>query len=103
MSYSPAMQPGPDPDSNSRTVRNELQRIIAGPQFENADRLIRFLTFVVEEALAGRGDSTSSTTNVRKRIKRSAFSNCGPLDPLPDVRRGRGAGGTGRQLEGIPH
>ncbi|HLK69074.1 MAG TPA: hypothetical protein VKU19_36830 [Bryobacteraceae bacterium] len=79
MSYSPAMQPGPDPDSNSRTVRNELQRIIAGPQFENADRLIRFLTFVVEEALAGRGDSLKESL-----IGVEVFGRATDYDPKVD-------------------
>lgn len=32
-----------------------MQRIVASPAFQDADRLVRFLTFVVDEALAGRG------------------------------------------------
>jgi WD40-like Beta Propeller Repeat len=36
-------------------VRAELRRIVAGPPFEDAGRLIRFLTFVVEQTLAGNG------------------------------------------------
>ena len=36
-------------------VRAELQRIIASPPFEDAGRLVRFLTFVVEQTLAGNG------------------------------------------------
>jgi hypothetical protein len=46
----------PDADAGSQAVRLELRRIVASPQFEDADRLVRFLSFVVEETLAGRGD-----------------------------------------------
>jgi Tol biopolymer transport system component len=37
------------------SVRAELQCIVASPLFEDADRLVRFLTFVVEQTLAGNG------------------------------------------------
>ena len=36
-------------------ARRELQRIVASPAFEDSERLVRFLHFVVEETLAGRG------------------------------------------------
>jgi TolB-like protein/Flp pilus assembly protein TadD len=41
----------PDPD---RAVREQLQRIIGSNTFQQVDRLKRFLTFIVEEAIAGR-------------------------------------------------
>lgn len=55
MGYSSATHRQPDANWSADTVRKELQRIVSSPPFENADRLTRFLTFVVEEALAGRG------------------------------------------------
>lgn len=42
--------PGPD------TVRAALERIVASPQLAPAGSLCRFLRYVVEETLAGRGD-----------------------------------------------
>ena len=37
-------------------VRAELTRILESKAFRHVDRLQRFLTFIVEETLAGRGD-----------------------------------------------
>jgi len=37
-------------------IRHELDRILSGETFRNVDRLRGFLSFVVEEAVAGRGD-----------------------------------------------
>lgn len=42
-------------DVASRAVREELRRIVSSPVFEDSERLLGFLTFVVEETLAGRG------------------------------------------------
>ena len=53
MGYSSVTQRAPDADPVA--ARQELQRIVASPAFEDADRLVRFLDFVVEETLAGRG------------------------------------------------
>src|ERR1051325_9258908 len=41
----------PEPDS----IRAALQRIVTSPQLESSPSLCRFLRFVVEETLAGRG------------------------------------------------
>jgi Tol biopolymer transport system component len=41
--------------TDAAAVRAELRRILASPAFEDADRLVRFLTFVVDESLAGKG------------------------------------------------
>jgi TolB-like protein/Flp pilus assembly protein TadD len=38
------------------TVRQQLDRILASPTFQQVDRLKRFLSFVVLETVAGRGD-----------------------------------------------
>ncbi len=42
-------------ESHADRIRRELQRITTSPEFADADRLVRFLGFVVEEALVGRG------------------------------------------------
>ncbi len=40
-----------------RKVRQQLARVLASQTFQHADRLKRFLSFIVLEALAGRGDA----------------------------------------------
>ena len=37
-------------------VRAQVNRILASPRFASSERLKRFLTFVSEEAVQGRGD-----------------------------------------------
>src|SRR3954469_6325249 len=41
----------PEPDA----IRSALERIVASPQLESSPSLCRFLRYVVEETLAGRG------------------------------------------------
>jgi hypothetical protein len=55
MSYGSVTQMAPDSDAKAHAAREELQRIVTSRVFEDSDRLVRFLTFVVEETLAGRG------------------------------------------------
>src|SRR5579863_2079666 len=55
MNSTSAAQRVPDADSGSLAARLELQRIVTSPVFEDAGRLVRFLTFVVEQTLAGQG------------------------------------------------
>ena len=43
-------------------IRAELQRILASGIFATADRMKRFLRFVVEETLAGRGDDLNESS-----------------------------------------
>lgn len=52
------MPPGKDSlaADSAQTVRRQLARILASRTFQPADRLKRFLGFIVEETLAGRGD-----------------------------------------------
>ena len=45
-----------DPSPSSDLVRQQLGRIVASPGFVQAERMSLFLRYVVEEALAGRGD-----------------------------------------------
>ena len=42
--------------SRGEAVRQQLDRIAASPQLQASASLVRFLTFTVEETLAGRGD-----------------------------------------------
>src|SRR6476659_7737411 len=43
------------PNPNDEQVRGELDKILASPGFARYDRLSRFLRFIVEEALQGKG------------------------------------------------
>src|SRR5215470_14091401 len=42
------------PPDADRPIREQLQRILASPTFRQGDRMKRFLSFIVTEALAGR-------------------------------------------------
>ena len=46
----------PSPKDTARTVRQQLDRMLASPTFQQVDRLKRFLSFIVTETIAGRGD-----------------------------------------------
>src|SRR6185503_1027762 len=48
-----SLVPDPQPDQPSR---EQLDRVLASATFRQVDRLKRFLSFVVTETLAGRGD-----------------------------------------------
>ncbi len=48
--------PATKSDELELTVRHELKRILQSKAFRQVNRLPRFLTFIVEETLAGRGD-----------------------------------------------
>src|SRR5438552_6762528 len=39
-----------------KLIRQQLDRVLASPTFQQVDRLKRFLTFITLEAAAGRGD-----------------------------------------------
>src|SRR3954471_14629028 len=46
----------PLPRDTGRAVREQLERMLASPTFQQVDRLKRFLGFIVTETIAGRGD-----------------------------------------------
>ena len=46
----------------SDEIRAELQRILASGIFATADRMKRFLRFVVDETLAGKGDDLNESS-----------------------------------------
>jgi len=46
----------PSAKDMNKTVRQQLDRMLASPTFQQVDRLKRFLGFIVTETIAGRGD-----------------------------------------------
>ena len=50
----PATKPKPGEGEPDKPVREQLQRILGSATFQQVDRLKRFLTFIVNEALSGR-------------------------------------------------
>jgi len=69
------MPPPPDADA----VRAQLERILASPGFANADRLSRFLRFVVERSLDGEGDQLKEY-----RLGTEVFDRPADYDPRLD-------------------
>ena len=67
--------PAPDADA----VRAQLERILASPGFANADRLSRFLRFVVERTLDGEGDQLKEY-----RLGTEVFDRPSDYDPRLD-------------------
>jgi hypothetical protein len=51
------VRPGQDRDLSPEMIRRQLERIIESSIFNKSTRLTAFLRFVVEESLAGRGDT----------------------------------------------
>jgi TolB-like protein len=65
------------PDADA--VRAQLERILASPGFANADRLSRFLRFVVERTLDGEGDQLKEY-----RLGTEVFDRPADYDPRLD-------------------
>jgi TolB-like protein len=75
-------------------VRQELERVLASPDFVASDRLKGFLRFVVEEALAGRGDRLQAYPIALEVLGRDAS-----FDPQTDPVVRMEAGRLRRRLE----
>jgi TolB-like protein len=75
-------------------VRDQLARVLSSSAFSSSDRLRRFLTFVVEETLAGRGDRIKAYT-----VATSAFGRRDDFDPQQDSIVRIEAGRLRRALE----
>ena len=60
-------------------VHAELERILAGSVFANAEKMKRFLRFVVQETLAGRGDHLNETL-----VGMEVYSGGEAFDPRMD-------------------
>ena len=70
------------PEDNTPTeveVRLELQKMLASKDFDTSSRNRRFLTFAVEETLAGRTDRIKAYN-----IALSVFNRSSDFDPLAD-------------------
>lgn len=65
--------------TDADAVRAQLDRILASPGFANADRLSRFLRFVVERTLAGEGDQLKEY-----RLGTEVFDRPADYDPRLD-------------------
>jgi TolB-like protein len=75
-------------------VRGELERVLASPDFVASDRLKKFLRFVVEEAVAGRGDRLHAYPIALEALGRDAS-----FDPQTDPVVRMEAGRLRRRLE----
>ena len=75
-------------------VKQELERVLASPDFVASDRLKRFLRFVVEEALAGRADRLHAYPIALEVLGRDAS-----FDPQTDPVVRMEAGRLRRRLE----
>ncbi|MEK7407296.1 MAG: hypothetical protein AAB225_19650 [Acidobacteriota bacterium] len=73
------------PPVTADAVREQLSRILANDRFTGAHHLTRFLRFVVEETLAGRGDSVKESVVGLEVFRRG--SDFDPrLDPIVRVQ-----------------
>ena len=69
-------------------VRQQLSRILASKSFQHVDRLQRFLSFIVDETINGRGDSLKEfPIGVDVFGKEAAFDPC--MDPIVRVQARR--------------
>jgi hypothetical protein len=83
-------RPVPDAASTDRTVLAQLDRILGSETFQQADRLKRFLTFIVQEAVAGRGGELKEyVIGVQVFRKEDAFDP--RTDPIVRVQARRAA------------
>lgn len=79
----PDSGPADESGIDSESVRQALAHVIASSEFQGADRLQGFLTYVVEETLAGRGDRIRAKTIVEDVYGRSPGKG---RDPMAVVR-----------------
>lgn len=75
-------------------VRRELDRILCSESFQTSERNRRFLTYVVDEALSGRGDRIKAYN-----IATSVFGRAADFDPQTDTIVRIEAGRLRRALE----
>src|SRR4051794_38849321 len=73
---SSTFEPGKEVESK---VAPQLERILASKAFRQADRLKRFLTFVVDETVAGRGERLKEFV-----VGMEVFGRDGSFDPRND-------------------
>ena len=72
--------PPPQAEANpvtAESVRREMERILAAPEFANAVRLREFLSFLVEETLSGAESIKEVTVAMRVFNRRASFDSSG--------------------------
>ncbi len=69
-------------------IQGHLQELLASPQFDGASRSRDFLTFIVEETLAGRGDGLNQAVIATRVFGRKGDFDA-ILDPVVRVQAGR--------------
>jgi serine/threonine-protein kinase len=62
---------------SAESVRREMERILAAPEFANAVRLREFLSFLVEETLSGAESIKEVTVAMRVFNRRASFDSSG--------------------------
>ena len=93
MSPDPATDPagqGGGRSPSSEAVKQELERVLASPDFIASDRLKKFLRFVVEAALAGRADRLHGYPIALEVLGRDASFDP-QADPVVRLEAGRGS------------
>src|SRR5689334_24778541 len=75
-------------DKSEKAIRQELERILTSATFQQVERLKRFITFIVGEAAAGRGDELKEyVVGVQVFGKESSFDP--RTDPIVRVQARR--------------
>jgi hypothetical protein len=77
-----------DDRANHKTIRNERDRVVANPVLAKSPQLANFLTFIVDETLAGRGDRLKAYTIATDALGRDADFDP-QTDPIVRVEAGR--------------
>jgi len=82
--------PAREPRSGLRhaAIREQLDRVLASPEFQTTDRVRDFLRFVVEETLAGRSDQLKGYTIATAVFGRGDDFDPGQ-DPIVRIQAGR--------------
>lgn len=75
-------------DITPSEIASALARVVAGETFRNAPQLINFLTFVVDEAVAGRGAAIKGYTIATQALGRPEHFDP-QNDPIVRVEAGR--------------
>lgn len=92
MSGSDALELGEvDPDApvlSSDAIRAAVGRVLTSPDFNVPDRAKRFLTYVVEEAIAGRGDRIKAYSIATEVFGRGSDFDA-QVDPVVRIEAGR--------------
>ena len=89
MTLDAAVVPDPAGEVSAAVAWTQIEKIFASRHFRKADRLRRFLHFVAEEALQGRGGRIKETVIGLQVFDRRAATYDPGLDPIVRVQAGR--------------